>query len=257
MGEVLVQQIAVVFSLTSLGLSILVAIRLFVTAARTRGVPEIAMGTYQGLIVGAIALYAHLQQIAATAEPTKLFDLAVVANLLIAVGAAALAIGIWRIYRPGQKWAGVVCGVLAAWVIGGWAWTSTGDVLPTTVAATGANLFFVAGRSAVYLWGGFEGIRFHRMLKRRVELGLGDPVVAHQILMWGLFSLTMGTLAITSLTAGFLLRDAYSTWAPAVFITPTLSLVASICLWLGFFPPAAYKRLILPRSTIDPSGSAA
>jgi hypothetical protein len=94
------------------------------------------------------------------------------------------------------------------------------------------------------------------MMRRRAALGLGDPVIAHRILMWGLFSLTMGTLAIASLTAGFALGDAYASWAPGPFITPALSLVASVCLWIGFFPPAAYVRVVArhAEATRQPAG---
>lgn len=235
-------------SLASLAISLFVAGRLVMAAWRTRGAPEIAMGTYQVLVVVAIAFYVHLQRIAPTAAPDHLFRLVVAANLPIAVGVVALAVGIWRIYRASEAWAMAACGALAVWVLGGWAWTATGDVLPTTVAATPANAFFVTGRSAVYLWGGYEGIRYHRMMRRRAALGLADPVMAHRILMWGLFSLCMGGLAITSITAGWVLGDAYRAWAPGRFITPTASLFAAVCLWLGFFPPAAYSRFVARRS---------
>jgi len=94
------------------------------------------------------------------------------------------------------------------------------------------------------------------MMRRRAALGLADPVIAHRILMWGLFSLCMGALAITSLTAGLVLGDAYQAWAPGRFITPVASLFASVCLWLGFFPPAAYSRLVARRSGLAPIASA-
>lgn len=238
------QQFAVTASLTTLALSILVCVRLILVAGRTRGAPEIAMGTYQALIVAAIAVYASLREKFLAGDPSALFAPVVFANLLIALGVVALAVGVWRIYRPTQPWAAVLCVALSLWVMAGWLATALGDVLPTTIAATPANAFFVTGRSSVYLWGAFEGFRYHAMMRRRAALGLGDPVVAHQILLWGAFSLCMGTLAISSLTAGWVLGDAYAQWTPGAFLTPTASLVASICLWLGFFPPAFYRRLV-------------
>jgi hypothetical protein len=33
-----------------------------------------------------------------------------------------------------------------------------------------------------------------------------------------------------------------------MLLTPAASLVASVCLWLGFFPPAAYQRLVAARA---------
>jgi hypothetical protein len=238
------EQFAVVTSLATLALSILVAIRLFLVARRTRGAPEIAMGVYQGLIVSAIVVYTVVLRGAETLDPTLIFRLVVVANLLIAAGVVALSIGIMRIYRPTEGWATALCFALIAWVLAGWAWSSVGETLPTTVVATPANAFFVTGRATVYLWGAFEGIRYHRMMRRRAALGLGDPVIAHRILLWGLFSLTMGTLAVASISAGWALGDAYATWMPGRFITPVMSLVASVLLWLGFFPPAAYERFV-------------
>jgi hypothetical protein len=236
--------LATAASLATLALSAFVCVRLILAAVRTRGAPEIAMSTYQALVVAAIALYAVLRAQQAGALESSLFGWVVVANLLIALGVVALSIGVWRIYRSSEKWAGAACAALSLWVMAGWLWTSLGDTLPTTVAPTPANVFFVAGRSAVYLWGGFEGVRYHRMLRRRAAIGLGDRVIAHQILLWGLFSFCMGMLAIVSLTAGLVLREAYTQWAPGPFITPAVSLVASICLWLGFFPPAFYRRLV-------------
>jgi hypothetical protein len=239
-----VQQFAVVASLTTLALSAFVCLRLLRVAWRTRGAPEIAMGTYQALVVAAIAVYASLRERFLTRDPSELFAPVCFANLLIGLGVVALAVGVWRIYRPAERWAMAACALLSLWVMGGWLWTSLGDVLPTTVAPTPANAFFVAGRGAVYLWGGFEGFRYYGMMRRRAALGLGDPMIAHQILLWGTFSLLMGLLAVTSLTAGMLLREAYAQWSLGPFITPTLSLLASICLWLGFFPPAFYRRRI-------------
>jgi hypothetical protein len=247
--EVAVQGFAAAAGGVTLAISCLVAVRLVVVALRTRGAPEIAMGSYQVLVVAAIALYSHLSRAAVGKDPMLFFDQVVLANGLIATGVVALAVGIWRIYRAREAWAGATCAALSLWVVAGWAWTSTGEALPTTLAATASNAFFVAGRSSVYLWGGFEGIRYHRMLARRAELGLADPVVAHQILMWGLFSLAMGTLAVASLAMGVVIGDGYSSSPAAQLLTPAVSLVASICLWLGFFPPAAYRRMVARRAS--------
>jgi hypothetical protein len=236
------QEFASVASLATLALSIFVSVRLVLVALRTRAAPESAMATYQVLIVGAIVVYSALR-ILAVEDPGRLLAWVVTANGMIALGVVALAVGVWRIYRPSERWAMALGGVLSLWVMVGWLWTSLGDALPTTVAATPANAFFVMGRSGVYLWGGFEGVRYHRMMRRRAALGLGDAAIAHQILLWGVFSFTMGVLAISSLAAGYALGEAYAQWTPGLFLTPAISLVASICLWLAFFPPASYRRL--------------
>jgi hypothetical protein len=238
-------QFAVSASLISLALSIFVGVRLLIAAVRTRRAPEVAMGTYQALVVAAIVVYAVLQRKASVApEWQSFFSWVVFANALIGLGVIALAIGIWRIYRSSEPWGAPLCVVLSIWVVASWAWTAMGDVVPTTVAPTWPNACFVAARSSVYLWGAVEAIRFYGMMNRRAALGLGDAVVANQVLMWGLFSLSMGTLAIASLSAGVILGEGYTSSIPARFLTPTMSLVAAICLWLGFFPPAFYRRMV-------------
>jgi hypothetical protein len=237
-------------SLFTIAISVYICVRLLLAARRTRGAAEFAMGTYQLFVVAAIVVYTVVRVLAQRGQTEDLFRIVAGANLLIALGVVALAVGVWRIYRPSQTWAAVLCSGFSIAVLIGWAWTSVGEILPTTAAATTSNAFFVATRSAVYLWGGFEGFHYHRMMRRRVALGLGDPVVAHQILLWGFFSLAMGSLAVTTLAAGYLLGDAYSTWTPALFMTPVVSLIASICLWLGFFPPASYRRLVGSRTAI-------
>ena len=241
------QSFGPIVSLASLALSILVCVRLLIVARRTRGTPELAMGIYQLLIVLAIAIYAALRGRFVAGDIAGTFPWVVFANYLISLGVISLAIGVWRIYRPTQGWAMALCAGLSVWVLAGCTWTAFGDVLPSTVAATPANAFFVSGRSAVYVWGGVEGLRYAQMMKKRASLGLGNPMIAHQILLWGCFSLTMGVLAVSALSAGWVLGDAYTLSVPAQLITPAATFVASICLWLGFFPPAAYRRVIAGR----------
>lgn len=236
--------IATLTSLFSIVLSVYVCARLLMSARRTRRAPEIAMGTYQFLVVAAIVTYTVVRVLAMRGQTDDIFALVVGANLLIALGVIALAVGVWRIYRSSSAWGGALCGAFSVAVLGGWAWTSVGEILPTTAVPTPSNAFFVCARSSVYLWGGIEGLRYYRMMRRRVALGIGDVVIAHQILLWGCFSLAMGSLAVSTLTAGFVLGDAYGTWIPGLFLTPVVSLVASVCLWLGFFPPASYRRWI-------------
>ena len=49
------------------------------------------------------------------------FQIAAGANLLIALGVIAMAVGIWRIYRASSPWAAILCGALSAVVLAGWA----------------------------------------------------------------------------------------------------------------------------------------
>ena len=97
-------------------------------------------------------------------------------------------------------------------------------------------------------WASFEALSHHSRLRRRIALGLADPVAANRLLLWALAALFEWMIylaaAITILAGrpdGFLTGDA-ALWVSA------FGVAGASCMWFGFFPPQRYQRWVEERA---------
>ena len=228
-------------AIIALGLSL--AFRLLRLAARTRSAPELAMGIYCLLVsIGTMLFVATINAI--TAGSAAAAPLSAVYMLCIGLGAFALAVGIWRIFRPGEAWARALVIGVGLWLAASWIICHLPGKPVLLSDATPANAAFVAGRVLVYSCGAFEAFRYGAQLKRRVALGLADPVSAHQIRLW-----SIAWSCVTFMAAGPILINtlggelALGTWSTLIVLS-SVNAAAWICTWLSFFPPRAYQRWV-------------
>jgi hypothetical protein len=235
--------VAVLLSLGTFALGLVLGVRLLRLAAHTRTAPELAMGLYCLFVTsGALLLALALRGVRTGGAPS--FPLTAASTFCIGLGAFALAVGVWRIFRPGERWARALVIGVGLWMGASW----VACVLPGRPVLLGdltiANGFFVAGRVAVYVCGALEAFRYAAMLRRRVALGLADPVTANQILLWGIAWLCVAAIAVGSLIA-MLAAGPEVVRSPIMLASlSTLNAAAWICTWLAFFPPRVYQRWI-------------
>lgn len=229
-----------ILSLATFGLGVVLAIRLLRLGIRGRTAPELAMGVYC-LFVTAGALFLALSLRNADAPS---FPFSVASTFCIGLAAFALAVGIWRIFHPGEPRARALVIGVGVWMLASW----VACVLPGRAVLLGdltvANGGFVAGRVAVYAFGAFEAFRYARMLKRRVALGLADPVTAHQILLWGIAWMCVSFIAVGMLIARWVGGPDVVHSSVMLVSLSSLNAAAWICTWLSFFPPRAYQRWV-------------
>ncbi len=149
-----------------------------------------------------------------------------------------------RVFHPGRPgaWLGFAVGsaLCVAYAIG---YSSTylgshseAELLRGTMIWGGVSLVMSGG---AYGWSSFESLRQYAMHRRRLALGLSDPVVANRLLLWSLMGLA--TLAVIVIDA--LLLYGGSRFAREIVIplvTSSGGLVAAACLALAFFPPDSY-----------------
>jgi hypothetical protein len=81
-------------------------------------------------------------------------------------------------------------------------------------------------RALPFAWGFAESLRYHRLMKRRLEMNLANSVVANR---FALFSIWRGALCVMPLVRATALAG---------------SAVCFAALWLSFFPPHAYLERI-------------
>jgi hypothetical protein len=100
------------------------------------------------------------------------------------------------------------------------------------------------GYTIPFGWAGAEAFNQYRQSRRRLPLGLCEPLVCNRFLLWSLFAIMQVSicLAILPQYASYEQHDLFSaTWDTLIGAGEILS-VATI--WLVFFPPAAYRRWI-------------
>jgi hypothetical protein len=163
-------------------------------------------------------------------------------------------------FRHDARWARVLVGAVTAVMVVGYAGIGvSGDFALSLVPGT-AYWVTWAARTSVFLWLLIESFRYWGMLRRRLRLGLVDPLVANRFLLWGMWStvmLSMGQVDplarvwyVTTIGAG-------AQWDPAlgrpivvtlVTATSTLGIAAMTTLYLTFFPTRAFRRWIAARA---------
>jgi hypothetical protein len=233
-----------------IAVSFLVGVRLLALARRTRQLPELAIGA-NFVVAGAIGYSLLL-----AAESLHLFakrfeGLGSFAGVTgISVGAALVALFSRRVFRPKSRAAVALLAALVGWLAAG-VWGSWILHVAGQGAGAGAWLGHWApnlGILAAYGWSSFEPLRYHALMRRRVRIGIADPLVANRFLLWGL-----GTLSVSAVTALHLVAQmlgAFELPPSLVGVVSALVLVAAIAEWLAFFPPPAYRRRFRWRTAV-------
>ncbi len=101
----------------------------------------------------------------------------------------------------------------------------------------------VVAQILVYGWACAESLLFHVKLRRRIAVGIGDPLVANRFLLWGLYA---GSYCASQIlfSAALASPDGYTNLDPFSIVFTLLGVGA---LWLAFFPPAGYRAWLQAR----------
>jgi hypothetical protein len=122
----------------------------------------------------------------------------------------------------------------------------------TPVPTAALGFFVLLARRAGLLWLFAESARYAVLMRRRVRIGLGDPVVANRFVLWSIWTgaLALIPLFVLALRAAGVL-GAVEPGAPlppgmraALAALGMGGAVAFGAGWLAFFPPVAYLRWV-------------
>ena len=163
---------------------------------------------------------------------------------LLILSSVLLLVATWRIFRPREAWAQGACiggSAIVCLVFG--LRVASGELAVAEIHTPGMALFFTC-RLAIFGWITFEALRYHGMLKRRLEIGLADPLVTQQIFLWGLSGLaTLGATATITATIFVLGRHPVE-FQPAMLAITVLAVTSAGTMWCAFFPPRALRRRV-------------
>ncbi|MCG8588672.1 MAG: hypothetical protein MJE66_05220 [Proteobacteria bacterium] len=232
-----------------------VAARLGLRAVRAGGLPEfsvaVALGSFAAVayptLLMAVFLRGHV-------DPLVLRVLAVICVIAYAFTVGGIAFFTYSVYRRGVLWARALTGftvvlVVAAALFSIDAWRPDG----TRANLYGAKLFnacFVL----TFAWAAVEALRYYAMLRRRLALGLADPVIGNRFLLWGLGS---AVSTACNVGMGVLTYSGNSDNVPINGMLQSISGFVSAATWLlTFAPPQRYLAWVRRRAgVVDVGGS--
>ncbi|HTO07417.1 MAG TPA: hypothetical protein VMR86_10220 [Myxococcota bacterium] len=189
-------------------------------------------------------------QVVGAQLPTR--ELAVPLNVtgecLVVFGCSCFLFFTVKVFRPGARWArwSAWLGTLAlvcAGVVSDHAvitYSDPAEILAHTRPPLATVLTVLA---LAWGWTALEGLRYYRMMRKRMALGLADAVVTNRFLLWGLNGLTsVGWVSVSVIV--FLAGGNLATSPLVVSTTSGGGFANTIFLLLIFMPPAAYTRWI-------------
>ena len=223
-----------VLVLTALG----IAIKTFMVWRRTRGLPELLLGT---MLVTATVLGYPLAVASSRISPSDLWFVHFLSQSLFTVGYACLLLFTLRVFRPNAAWAKGLAGVtllalVATAIVYGIELAGENPRRPNEMKVL---TFLSTGAIGVsYFWTTFESLSYYRQLRLRMKLGLAQASVANRVLLWGMMSMAAGLAVIIS--AATMLAGSFMT-AGVITMMSVLGLVHAGCLFFAFHPPAWYR----------------
>lgn len=229
--------------------SLVIGLRLLLLAQRTRELPEFAIGLALFLMGGLGYPLVSVARLANGLPEGARIGLFLVATLFNVAGTVGICVFNRRVFRPREPWArwltvAFACALAGTLALQGAAPGFSAAALYSD--GSGYHLFLTL-QGVPIAWAAFESLRYHRLVARRAQLGLADPMVANRIYLWGIAMFAAFLINLFSSVLAFFGIDVAVSAAAALVIAP-LGLVAAGCVWLAFLPPAAYTRRFAARA---------
>jgi hypothetical protein len=235
---------------TAAALLLSLGVRLWRTGAA--GAPERWLAlAFASLGAGILPRLAAAHLLGGGESGARVLGLNAVSHLAIAVAIVGLAAFVWRVFRPASRAAGACVGAIALGNLVLTLWISaTAHALQE---ASALALALNGSRLVVLLWAFAECARYARLMRRRLALGLADPLLANRFVLWSVWTGALGfagLLLFAVRSRAFWLHsqgiDPRSVMPAAIPLTAVSVGCAVICaglaIWLAFFPPDRYRR---------------
>ena len=225
--------------------SLWVGVRMLAQWGRTRALPELLLGL--GVLgIGPIGFgLIMLAAAAGASKPDAPSLLAGFSALAVGGGAAAKAIFNWKIYHPSSRAVAAVSLVSIALLVV----AIVGDARSTGFAPAawmqpGWMLVRQSVQIGVLLWGSGEALRWWLRMRRRLRIGIADPLVANRFLLWGIGAGMAGSGSLIGMLVGLVYGQAMNELPLLTLVLSLCGLVSAVALWLAFAAPEWWKLWI-------------
>jgi hypothetical protein len=165
--------------------------------------------------------------------------------ITLAVGNAAFAFFIRSVFRPDARWATWLAAAIAVSLVAGVAGSAwVGDWVGINPLANPWYWLKDFGSFAPSIWMAAEGFAQYFKARRRLKLGLCEPMACNRFLLWGIAGVLWMILEVI-LTANDFALALTGQWSELLNFGVALFEVVPISIvWLVFFPPEFYRRWV-------------
>jgi hypothetical protein len=242
MVEELVQEAGVLIVFLA-GISyIAVGIYLLQTAARENGGPSFFLG-WALLCNGFSFGLSEIAFVAGTEE--YLAPLTFAARICEAACCVSIALFTWKVFRRDSKWGGFPVGFSFTLIVIGLVVSAVeGDWEGYAPLSSRGFWFEWVGSAAPFVWLAFESIRQYLVSRRRIPLGLIDPVLANRYFLIGFYS-SLASITYFIYIPMYIVYELHGVWSGWMDLSLGLVEVISVmALALAFSTPRFYRRWI-------------
>jgi hypothetical protein len=253
-------------TLANLLLSLVIGIRLFRLARRGSGFgPEFWLAGFFFLaaFLGAglnISVYAGLADPKLALSPEHGSLILAVSSFVYCFGTVGIHVFTWLTFRRDSAAARAAVAIGGLLVFGATIAQGVSEGFAVKVFPGVAYWVFYVARVAPYFWLAYESLHYYTFARRRVRLGLADPLVTNRFLLLGLWAVAWAAMGFSDIiartiywhVAGPSAELRIDTAGPIILttvaITSALGGVAAVTLALSFFPTRAYRRFVESRA---------
>lgn len=224
-------------------------VRLFQLARRSRKLPEALLSVH--FVLCCTLAYLCLGTGMAIAQQRGGRPLEAVAwliavgHLLSVVGVFAVAVFNYLVFRRGSAWARVLLAVIGLAMVVGYAGYGASGAFSDARFTGGWYALLYGTYSATAAWVLLEPLLFWRTMRRRLRIGLAEPLEVNRFLLWSAGSLFRFLMLVSGglpvVLGAAMTPETLTSWAPIILIASALSgMGVAAAYWLTFFPPRAY-----------------
>jgi hypothetical protein len=221
---------------------VLVGIDLIRRARETRGLPEFFLGlafVFNGLSY----LFTDLPAI--IGNEAILNEFSYIGRILASLCALTIAAFTWRVFRAEAGWAKWAFWANCALLLLGLTVSALEGDWEGTYPLTYTGFWFEwLGGILPFIWFAVESLSAYSRSRRRVRIGLGDPLVSNRFLLIGLYGVLASSTYAVYLWM-YIEYERHGVWSDSfgalLGVVEVLSLAA---LWTSFAAPAFYRRWI-------------
>jgi hypothetical protein len=221
---------------------VLVGFDLIRRSKETRGVPELILGlafVFNGLSY----LFADLPII--FDNDTFLNEFSYIGRIFAALCSLTIAAFTWRVFRADASWAKWTFWVVGALLVLGLSISALERdwVGAHPLTYTGFWIEWLGGM-APFVWLAIESLSAYSRSRRRLRLGLGDPIVSNRFLLIGFYGV-LATITYPTFLWMYIMYERHGFWSdPLNLLTGILEVMSLAALWISFAAPAFYRRWI-------------
>jgi len=218
---------------------LIAGVRLLRLSVLTKEIPERLLGASfllmgVGSLLYSLAMFSHFE---AWWEPLNFSG-----RVSWVVASTLVAIFTQRVFRKEERWSSwIVYATVALFITGVGGSAMSGDWEGFS-PSSGWYWLELAGYMLPVTWTCIEAASEHIWARRRLKVGLCEPLVCNRLLLWASFAaLQLGGLVVSYFQYAEFERGGVFT--PGWDYLYSAALVSSlVMMWIAFFPPTFYRR---------------